>query len=214
MLAPQLITPPPEIEKSAVPIDDLKRHLRVETRDEDTLIDSLGIAATKALDAWQGTLGGHCLVEQTWSESFDRFPCGESWPCRDLRTMQNVLRLRLFPVIEIVSVKYYDSAAVLQTVSPSAYRILSDALGAFVASIPGAASPWPSSTQCRADAVIVEYKAGYGEAADVPEPIRQAIRMHVAHMYENREATGVPNLTEVPLGYAELIAPYRRSFFA
>lgn len=213
MLAPILVTPPDPLDP-AVPLDELKQDLRVDTNDDDVLIDSLGRAAEKYLDAWTGILGGVCLVTQTWSQAYDSFPCGETWLCQRSRKMKNVLRLRLFPVIEIVSVKYYDSAGVLQTDSGSNYRVQNDALGAFVASIPGAASPWPSSTQSRSDAVIVEYKAGYGEAADVPDPLRQAIRMHVAHMYENREATGVPNLTEVPLGYVEMIAPYRRLFFA
>lgn len=206
MLSPILVTPP--VEPSAVPLDELKQQLRVDYDDDDALIDALGIAATQLLDGWKGILGGRCLVAQTWSESFDRFPCGESYGRDD--AMENVLRLRLKPVISVASVKYYDSAGVLQTVSGSAYRLLTDARGSFVASVPGGTPIWPPSGQCRPDAVTVQYVAGYETAADVPEPLRQAIKLMVAHWYENREAVVIgPAVNELPFGAQALIAPYR-----
>ena len=53
---------------------------------------------------------------------------------------------------------------------------------------------------------------GYGDAAtDVAEPLRQTIRLLVAHWYENRGlvasgATSVPVLSE---SVTALLAPYR-----
>lgn len=214
MLAPQLVTKP---ETDPVSLGELKQHLRIDSNDltDNAMISALGKSAAKHLDGWTGILGGLCLVEQTWKHFYKMFPCGASYDCNDL--MQNVLRFKLAPVKEIVSVKYYDTAGVLQTLSAGAYSLLpTDALGESLSSIPGATTPWPTSVyaSARPDAVIVEAKFGFGSAADVPETLRQAMRMHVAHLYENREAAGVPNLTEVPLGYADMIAPYRRSFFA
>ena len=53
--------------------------------------------------------------------------------------------------------------------------------------------------------------AGYGGADDVPQAIRTAAAMLVAHWYRNREAVNVGNITsELPLGVQSLIAPYRR----
>ena len=52
---------------------------------------------------------------------------------------------------------------------------------------------------------------GYGDAAiDVPEPLRQAIRLLVAHWYENRGLI-VPaaSIAVLPATVAALIAPYR-----
>jgi hypothetical protein len=41
-------------------------------------------------------------------------------------------------------------------------------------------------------------------------PLRRAILMRAAHMYANREAVIVGSVTAIlPLGYYELIAPYR-----
>lgn len=179
MLAPELVTPPSELDL-VVPIDEVREYLGVTTSDNDKVIDALIRSATKYLDAWDGVLGGHCLAEQTWSQAFDGFPCGEFWSCQRSNTMQNVLRLKLFPVIEIISVKYYDSDGAVQTVSSSDYRVLTDALGPFVTGLPGAATPWPASTYSRPDAVIVEAKFGYVE---VPEPIKIAICMKVARMF-------------------------------
>jgi hypothetical protein len=44
-------------------------------------------------------------------------------------------------------------------------------------------SSWPSVT-ARADAVTIEFTAGYGDAgSDVPEPIRTAIALAVGHIH-------------------------------
>ena len=46
---------------------------------------------------------------------------------------------------------------------------------------------------------------------DVPQPLRQAIRLLVTHWYENRSAVVLGDTAEAtPLGYRELVAPYRR----
>lgn len=43
-----------------------------------------------------------------------------------------------------------------------------------------------------------------------PEPIKEAIRQLVAHLYENREATLVGlSITDVSPGLFDLMAPYR-----
>lgn len=232
MLAPQLVAAPDPL-YPAVSLEELKQHLRVDTNEDDILIDSLGRAAEKHLDGWTGTLGGVCLVEQTWSHSFESFPCGEPYRCSRSGVMKNVLRFRLEPVIEIVSVKYYDTAGVLQTVSSSNYRILSDALGSYLAGAPGIAAPWPASLQCREDAVIVEAKFGYGESEDVPEDLRGAICNRVKKSYSIVRQRDLSLTREVVDGvgsqewrgngdaikqlddeFDKLIARYKRTFFA
>jgi hypothetical protein len=49
-----------------------------------------------------------------------------------------------------------------------------------------------------------------------PEPLKEAVRQLVAHLYENREATLVGNtltITDVSPGLFDLIAPYREYVF-
>ena len=55
---------------------------------------------------------------------------------------------------------------------------------------------WPLiNTPVRAvGGIRVEFTAGYGtDPADVPAPIRQAVKMIAQHLYENRESQEMPN---------------------
>ena len=55
------------------------------------------------------------------------------------------------------------------------------------------------------DELTVDYTAGYGDAADVPSDLKQAVLTLVAYWYENRDAVTMP-----PLGFDWLIASYKR----
>jgi uncharacterized phiE125 gp8 family phage protein len=55
------------------------------------------------------------------------------------------------------------------------------------------------------DELTVDYTAGYGDAADVPGDLKQAMLTLVAYWYENRDAVTMP-----PLGFDRLIASYKR----
>jgi uncharacterized phage protein (predicted DNA packaging) len=49
---------------------------------------------------------------------------------------------------------------------------------------------------------------------DAPADLREAIMMKAAHLFENREAVLVGiSAQELPLGYADLIAPHRKWVF-
>ena len=74
-------------------------------------------------------------------------------------------------------------------------------------------APWALTQPQRVAAGIeLDVVCGYGDAAtDVPEPLRQAIRLLVAHWYENRGlvASGATSVAIVPESVAALLAPYR-----
>ena len=53
--------------------------------------------------------------------------------------------------------------------------------------------------------LTVDYTAGYGDAADVPGDLKQAVLTLVAYWYENRDAVTMP-----PLGFDRMIANYKR----
>ena len=55
------------------------------------------------------------------------------------------------------------------------------------------------------DDLTLDYTAGYGDAADVPQDLKQAVLQLVAYWYENRDA-----LTTAPLGFERLVASYKR----
>ena len=195
MLAPVLVTPP-----GATPISTVggKAHSRIaaDLTDEDALVDAYVEAATQNLDGWSGILG-RCLVTQTWRQDFAAFA--------------DKLGLPLAPVSSVSSVTYYDAANVSQTLASSVYELMTDGAGPFVHLKPD--QVWPD-TYSRLDAVSITFVAGYGSAgSDVPQPIRQAIRLLAAHWNENREAAGVVAFHELPIGVRYLLTPYRRIGF-
>ncbi len=55
------------------------------------------------------------------------------------------------------------------------------------------------------DELTIDYTAGYGDAADVPADLKQAVLALVAYWYEHRDS-----VTTAPLGFERLIAGYRR----
>lgn len=71
-------------------------------------------------------------------------------------------------------------------------------------------SGWPSGVLFDVNSIRVEFTAGYGAAADVPEDIRHAIMMLAGHWYETREAVILgTTVRKVPLGFSDLIRPYK-----
>lgn len=73
-------------------------------------------------------------------------------------------------------------------------------------------SATPSVVTRSFNAFEVAFTAGYGDdAADVPEPIRHAILLLVAHWFERREPVELgAGPQEVPAIVAGLLHPYRR----
>jgi uncharacterized phiE125 gp8 family phage protein len=59
--------------------------------------------------------------------------------------------------------------------------------------------------------IEIDLDAGYGDAAaDVPEPLRQAIRLLLTHWYENRGIAAASGETAArPASVSALIAPFR-----
>ena len=54
----------------------------------------------------------------------------------------------------------------------------------------------------------ITFTAGYGESADVPAAIRQAMLLLITQWYEHRQVTGTG--TALPFAVEALLAPYRR----
>ena len=56
------------------------------------------------------------------------------------------------------------------------------------------------------ETLSIDYTAGYGAAADVPQDLKQAVLTLVAYWFEYRDTTG----DTTPAGFERLIAGYRR----
>lgn len=156
---------------------EAKTHLRVNSSDEDTYITALVARASAYLDARDGVLG-EALVTQTWRLSFSFAPDG-------------AFELPIQPVQSITVIKYFDTANVEQTFSAANYRLANNK----VELVDG--KSWPSVAG-REIAFWVDFVAGYGAAADVPETVRHLCAVMVADLYENRASVSEATLSETP----------------
>ncbi|MEJ8570747.1 head-tail connector protein [Microbaculum marinum] len=186
MLTPVRIAAPAT---TPVSLDEAKAHLRVDHDDQDGLIAAHIEAATAWVDGFTGIVG-RALVTQTWRQDFAGFAPR--------------LCLPLVPASAIVSVSYFDVINDPQTLDAGTCALLSDARGAYVVLQPG--HSWPATWR-RDDAVSVIFTAGYGDPADVPQPLRQAIQLLVQRLFDGADASiDAANDRVVDT----LIAPYRR----
>lgn len=197
----ELVTAPAS---EPVSLAEAKLHMRVDIPDDDTQIAALVAAARRRAE----TITNRSLITQTWRAWLDGFPA-------DLdRRGQPSIRLGRGPVVSVSSVKYLDTAGVLQTLSPSAYVLDNKAqLGQHTVR-PAYGASWPA-TRDELDSVQVEYVAGFGAANAVPEPIKTAMLQYVAHWYANRETVITGTIVaETPMAGDTLLWPYRIDVFA
>lgn len=183
-----------------VSLDEMKAHIRQDGdlgTSEDDVIQTFIEAATRKLDGRDGLLG-RCLITQAWTLTLDRFPAEIAVP--------------LPPCQSVDSITYFDDAGVSQTLSADTYQVAGIGAAEGARIVPAYGKSWPS-TRRMLEAVTVHFTAGYGDDPDdVPEPIRTAIKMHVAHLHENRESVLVGNgmmALELPQGASDLLMDYR-----
>ncbi|SNZ21717.1 head-tail connector protein [Cohaesibacter gelatinilyticus] len=191
MFKPQLVVAPVA---GLVTMDEVKAQGYIEHTDSDDLITRLIGAATSFLDGYSGQLG-RCLISQTWKvEAHD-------W-CRKIRLP--------FPDVQLATVKYLDENGDTQSVSASYVEITKEHTGDIVHLLDSFS--FPALKDNAIARVWVEFVAGYGDAAsDVPQAIRHAALLLIAHWYENREATMVGISSQhTKLAFDSLVQPFRQ----
>ena len=153
--------------REPIALSDARAHLRVEEDDEDAHIAGL-IAAARD---WAEGFTRRAFITQTWELHLDGFP--------------KCIRVPRPPLQSVTSIQYVDSAGVSQTLSTSVYTVDTDAEPGLI--YPAYSQTWPTTRQIP-KSVTVTFVAGYGaDPADVPDPIRHAIKLHVSRLYEIRE---------------------------
>lgn len=174
-----------------VSIDEAKTHCRIENTEENGYVQGLIVAARQMVENYTN----RALITQTWKAYFDRFPIG-----------YNPVDLPKAPVQSVTSITYVDSDGDTQTLASSEYTVDTDSEpGRFYLAYN---KTWPSVRNV-AKAVTVTFTAGYGDAEDVPDAIKQAMFLMIGHLYENREVLSPVKLEEVPMAFKALLSPYR-----
>lgn len=197
----RLVTPPTE---EPVSREAAKTHLRVTHADHDTYIESLIVAARVHAE----TICNRALVTQTQKAFFGEFPCGPILlPFGRLQT--------------ISTFQWTDAGGTASTWTPSGSNLLSGSTVMAHVDIerePGAimlayGQSWPSVTLKTSNPIEITFVCGYGDADDVPQPIKQAMLLMIGHWYRNLEAVVVSDRASVesrvmPMGVDSLLANY------
>lgn len=184
-----------EAATEAVTLADCKSHLRITASDEDTYIQSLLDAAISFVDG-KGVLG-KALITQTWRQYVPQNP--------------GTVTLLLGPVQSVSAIGYYDTDGMVQAATVSDFNVFGTEECKTVE--PKAGSSWPTA-QDRPDAIWIDFAAGYGAAAtDVPAELTHAIKMLVAHWYENREPAPEASQAKLPFGFDDLISVHRSNWY-
>jgi uncharacterized phiE125 gp8 family phage protein len=186
---PSILLSGPAVEP--ITLAEAKQFIRVEHNDDDDIIAALIAGARIHVE----TQTRRALITQSWRLTRD------VWP-----------ELGCIPVLP-VPLRTLDAARVYRSdgstlaIDVAVFAVDKVAAPARLAFTRGA-FPVPERTVA---GIEVDVTCGYGNApANVPEPLRQAIRLLVAHWYENRGLVALGHeIAVLPQTVAALIAPYR-----
>jgi len=175
-------------QQRAVTLDEVKQMLRIDGTQDDEMLIGYIYAATEYLEQYCGRK----FITQTVEFHLDGFSVfndekfmalGEGVHdgyLGDYLSGCEFIDLPFKPVQSITSIKTYDDANTESTFSAAAYRVDSNTGRVYLNS----GYTWPIDLR-DFDAVKITFVCGYGDSPDnLPAPIRQAIKMQVAKLYE------------------------------
>ena len=181
-----ILLTPPAVEPLS--LAEAKAFLRIETSEDDPLIAAFISAARLHVE----TQTGLALITQSWRMVLD------CWPANGR------IAVRPAPLQALTAARVFDFDGEALAIDIQAFVV--DASTSTLSFIPRAL-PMPTRI---AAGIELDFTAGFGGAAsDVPEPLRQALRLLIAHWHENRAIVAGADVAPVPSNTAALIAPYR-----
>lgn len=177
----------------------------VESHPDDSLLLGYLEAAVDSCEAFTGLT----LAPTIFEMALDQFPCPrgrwsvsrEGW--RDAIAVE-LPRAPFVALLEAVTGNDSDG-----TIDPAAYTVDDFSMPARVVPV----SAWPAVTTAT-NRIRFRWLAGYGDSSDgaepLPDAIRQALLMLVAHWYQNREPVVVGmTVAELPFAIELLLRPKR-----
>lgn len=188
-----------------VTLAEAKSHAKVDHDYEDGVLNTIIAAARVSAEKYLQ----RALVTQTLTMTLDKFP-GYHPFVPELTWhgyRESTIYLPRSPVQSVSEVRYLDTEGVQQTLATDRYRVDTDSEPARI--VPVWDELWPP-TRPTTRAVEVDFVAGYGEAADVPQGIKLAILMMVSTWYNIRQNTAIGvSAQKVPHSAEHLMGPYR-----
>lgn len=161
MAAHQNLTVVQGRQRSLFDLVEVKRYLRVDFNDDDTLIESLIAAATNHVEQHLGRTLLKTRYKLAWQY------------CRNEQYLDYfVVQLPMGPVLSVEKVFDCHRQEKLRRISVDIESAKPNVMFA-----------------CNYEQVLIEYTAGYGDTPEcVPQEIRQATLSIIAELYRNRDA--------------------------
>lgn len=152
-----------------VTLEDAKLYLRVDADTEDDMITDMIVSARMAAEQFLR----RALITQTWKLSYDEH-------------LEEQVILSVTPVTSISSITIFDRSGASNLLSSDTYYLNAAKDVLMVDNV------------IFGHRVEVVFTAGYGNAADVPSPIKHGILNHIAAMYDIRgmESVSMPEITK------------------
>jgi hypothetical protein len=215
-----------------VTLAEAKAHLRLDTSLDDAFVASIIVAARQYIErvCWRG------LLLQTWELTLggfrgaDRFDLAPDWrpSTQSLFTAGSPVSweasggaYRFMPYLELprghlatapnVAITYLDENGASQTLSTSVYLVEGAANDSMLGRIwlnTAGGFQWPN-TLSQFNAVKVQFTVGWDDAAHVPEPLKHAIKIVLAQLYEHRTPEIDGRLSEAQFTSTVLCGPWR-----
>lgn len=183
-----VIAPPEDL---PVSLAEAKAHMNITTSTDDALIGALISTATSQAQE----LTSRQLVSATLELVLDGFN-------------DDSIEIPTGPLTQVTSISYIDADGVQQTLAADKYSV--DAASLVPRIRPSYGHVWPT-TRDTMNAVRVRMVCGW-DVDSVPVPVKTWIKVRVATLYEQREATVVGSgvsVAEMPRSFVDgLLDPY------
>lgn len=188
---------------------EAKLHLRITQDHEDALVSELITQARQMCENYTGL----ALITRSYSLYIDSWPGSSAnvwWDgIREGASVHDdasVLVLPKPPLLSVTKINTYDDNNVATEFSAVNYYVDTMGRPGRIVLKQGVNAPQGSRI---ANSIEIQFKAGYGATAQsVPALIRQALRLVIAHLYENRGDDTSHALIES--GAEGLLQPFRR----
>jgi len=167
---------------SALPITlrSIKDHLAIES--DETAFDDMLSDYIRSAAAYLQAECHISLISTTYVAYWDNWPDSE------------IIKVPLWPVSSITSLKYLDSAGAETTISGVQSDLISCPCRVRLSA---SSTSWPILQDDTLNRVRLTFVAGYGsDALSVPDMVKHAIKMLVAHWFRNRETVLVGSISK------------------
>jgi len=173
-------------------LTEAKAHLRIDGTTEDVYIGSLILTSRLQIEEALGL----ALVSQSWRLTIEQWPKARH------------LLLPMRPVSSITAIHAIAADGDMVALPTVHVRIDTGNPARLVR----AGEVWPEPATPY-QSIAIDFVAGFGpSAADVPQPIRHALLLLVAHWYEHRDPYGSSSPgAGIPCAVSDLLMPFREA---